>query len=213
MEYIERWKPIDRVSHWLLIISFLIGFITGLPVFDNSLFGWLVPLVGGTDIRKFLHNWVMIPLLGIVIILQIVKFAKQKGTEVFPTGKDIKDMLTLLKRNLGLNVEEPELGFHHPAEKFVFLAAFISVIIFSITGPIMVFNIGGPSLFLWSRLLHSLAAMLMLIVLAGHFFTAISPANWPVLRAMLKDGLVNKKWAMKHSKLWAEQVLEVKATQ
>lgn len=210
MEYLDRWGLLDRIAHWCLILSFVLGFLTGLPVFDHDLFGWGIIVVGGLSNRAFIHHWIVLILLGVAMLISFIKFLTKGSTEVFPTMKDVKDLIVLTKGWFGLKVEKPELGFHHPGEKFVFLGAFVSVIIFAITGPIMLFKIGGGTLFLWSRLLHSLAAMLMMIVLAGHFFMAISPSNWPVLKAMLVDGKVHVRWAKKHSKLWAEKVIEVK---
>lgn len=206
-KYLDRWSIWDRVAHVCLVIGFILGFLTGLPTFDYGLFGWMIDLVGGKTNRAFIHHWIVPAFLGVAMIVSVIKFLKMKGTDAFPTMKDIKDLIALVKRWLGMKVEEPELGFHHPGEKFVFLAALASLIIFAITGPIMVFWIGSHELFLWARFFHSLAVMLMMVVLAGHFFMAISPSNWPVLKAMFTNGKVHIKWAKKHSPKWAEEVL------
>ena len=203
---IERWDKADRIAHLALVVSFIIGFITGLPVYDSELFGWLLPLTINTEIRAFLHHWVLIPLLAIAMVIPLVKFIKRGKTEILLTKKDIKDLITLIKRSIGLKVPEPELGFHHPGEKIVFFAAMISVLTFSITGIIMLFNIGGQTLFLWANIFHSLAAALMLIIITGHFLMAISPSNWSVLKAMFLDGRVSEEWAKKHSKGWLKEL-------
>ena len=181
---IQRWDKADRIAHLALVISFIIGFVTGLPIYDSELFGWLLPLTINPEFRAFLHHWVLIPLLAIAMVIPLVKFLKRGKTEILLTRKDIKDLILLMKRSLGLKAPEPELGFHHPGEKIVFLAAMVSVVTFSVTGIIMLFNIGGESLFLWANIFHSLAVALMLIVITGHFFMAISPSNWSVLKAM-----------------------------
>ena len=207
---IFRWKLIDRVSHLFLVIAFIFGFLTGLPLYDNELFGWLIPLMGGPEIRGLIHRFIVAPLLIIVVILQTVKFLMQGGkTDAFPRLSEIPILLKMMKNALGLAKEKIELDFHHPGEKYVFLSAFIAVPTLGITGLIMWFGVGGQDWYLWARIIHLLAFMLMFIVLAGHFFMAISPSNWPVLKAMFVDGYVSLKWALHHSGKWAKRVLRM----
>ena len=66
---IFRWKLIDRISHLFLVIAFIFGFITGLPLYDYELFGWMMDLAGGPILRPLIHRFIVAPLLIIVIIL------------------------------------------------------------------------------------------------------------------------------------------------
>ncbi len=204
---IFRWKLIDRISHLFLVIAFIFGFLTGLPLFDGEMFGWMIDLVGGPIMRSLIHRFIVAPLLIIVVILQVIKFLDQKRTDAFPRLSEVPILIKMMKNALGLGKEKIELDFHHPGEKYVFLSAFVAVPTLGITGLIMWFGVGGQDWYLWARILHALAFMLMMVVLAGHFFMAISPSNWPVLKAMFTDGYVSLKWAMHHSGAWAKRVL------
>src|SRR5262245_29839403 len=58
---IERYVYSERVSHWLLAISFFLAALSGLAFFHPSMF-WLTNLFGGGQWSRILH-----PFLGLAM--------------------------------------------------------------------------------------------------------------------------------------------------
>ena len=66
---IERYRPADRINHWLTAITFLLMAFSGLALFHPSLF-FLTHLFGGGTWTRILH-----PFIGLVMFVSFLVLA------------------------------------------------------------------------------------------------------------------------------------------
>ncbi len=200
---VRRWSKLARATHWLLLLGVTIGFITGLPVFDGKLFGFIYNVLGGEEVRETLHYYVTIILLAPAIPLIIARAIQARGEEWWwPSWREIRDAFTVMARWLGITKKYPLIGFHHPIEKLFLLLVHFGVLLLGISGILMVFDILGVRYKAVLLLIHDIGFIMTAIPLAGHFMLAINPLNWETLRAILTHGMVSEKWARRHHPGW-----------
>jgi len=204
-ETVQRWSLLDRVAHWLLMVSVVILILTGLPLFHPEWFGFLGRLFTGTG-RALLHR-VSAVLLAAAATTHLCYRTRNPKTEVVITAKDIKDMVAITLHWFGLRKEYPEIGFHHPGEKFVYWgAAVFGTLASGVSGLLLWFPEILRGSHMWASLIHDIGFGVILILVAGHFMLAINHANWPVLRAMLFTGRVTRTWARHHHPAWVRDL-------
>jgi len=87
-----------------------------------------------------------------------------------------------VKHWLGIEKEYPEIGFHHPMEKFLLISFAIGIILLGISGIPLAFYFNELSKEIIANLLliHDIGFILVIVPLAGHFMLAINSVNWPV---------------------------------
>ena len=200
---IKRWSRLARITHWLLLIGVSIGFVTGLPVLDGELFGFLYNLMGGEVVREALHYYATIILLAPAIPLIVARAVQARGEEWWwPSWGEIRDAFTVMGRWLGLTKKYPVIGFHHPIEKLFLLSVHFGVLLLGVSGILMVFNLLGVQYKAALLLIHDIGFIMTSVPLAAHFMLAINPVNWETLRAILTDGMVSERWARRHHPGW-----------
>ena len=205
---IRRWGAIDRLTHWLLMIGVTIEIVSGLPLFSANWFGFLVFLWHNRLLGYPLHIFAAVALMGAVGIHIGYRLIKRERSEMWLTQKDLKDLTIIGKHWFGITKEYPELGFHHPGEKFVYwFAAVLGLLSSGLSGLLMWL---GPAsgLFSLALLVHDMGFVLMTALIAGHFLFSITPGNADVLRAMLVTGNCRLSWAQKHHPLWARKTTQ-----
>ena len=207
LEYVNRWSPVERLAHFFAFLGVTVATITGLPVLDGRLFHPLVLLVGGPTVRAFLHRYLVTASLTIASILYLVKVYKS-GIGVLPKKKDIEDAVAIALHWLRLSDKYPEIGFHHPMEKFLSLSVAAGIILLGASGIPLAFLEVGKEIAPFLILLHDAGFAMVFIPIAGHFMMAINPSNWETLKAMFYDGKVSLEWAIHHHPAWGKEVKE-----
>jgi len=97
-----------RLQHGLLIVSFSLLVLTGLPVFlhDTPLMRSLIDLEGGFALRSRLHRLAALVLVGLSVwhVLVLVSFAGARGwaASMIPRPRDVLEFLQDLGFSLGL---------------------------------------------------------------------------------------------------------------
>ncbi len=159
-----RFTPLDRFLHALVIVSFLLAVVTGMPLkFYNA--GWarfMLDVMGGQNVAAVMHRFAALITLvyfGVHILSVLVGFVKDLRTFKNPeTGKidkakvknllfgpdslmphlqDLKDIIAHNKWFFGKG-PKPEFGRWTYWEKFDYLAVFWGVAV-----------IGGSGIILW----------------------------------------------------------------
>ena len=200
---VRRWSRLARITHWLLLIGVTIGFITGLPVLDGELFGFLYDLMGGEFVRENLHYYVTIAFLAPAIPLIVARALQARGEEWWwPSWAEIREAFIVMARWFGLTRKYPLIRFHHPVEKLFLLSVHFGVLLLGFSGILMVFDILGVQYKASLLLIHDIGFIITVIPLAAHFMLAINPVNWETLRAILTDGMVSERWARRHHPGW-----------
>lgn len=222
---IERFTDFERMSHWILAVSFIVLGLTGL----NMLFGKyvLLPILGPgvfasiTAIGKWLHNFLAFGfMLGLVMV-----FFRWVGHNV-PNRHD----LVWLYQFGGMFSR----GNHPPARKFnagqkiLFWMVILCGVSISLSGISLMFPFeydmfGKTFAFLnsigfsnmptelsimqemqLSQLWHSIVALVFIALVIGHIY--IGTVGMEGAFDAMGSGQVDTNWAREHHSLWVEEL-------
>ncbi len=135
-----RFDIWQRLEHGLLIISFTVLAVSGLPQ-KYADTGWgdtMIQLMGGIETTRQIHHVAAIVLMletiyhGAVITYKI--FVLRLPLTMLPGWQDVKDGLQALAHNLGLAPSLPRMGRYTFGEKFEYWAVMWGTVIMIITG-------------------------------------------------------------------------------
>ena len=196
----QRFKSLNRVLHFLMILCFFTLAFTGLTL-KFSYTGWAVilsHLMGGFETAGYIHRFAAVIMVGIFIthIIDIVKMRKKEygswkellfgPDSMMLNKKDLEDLIGSLKWFIGLG-ERPEYGRWTYWEKFDYFAVFWGIFVIGSTGLTLWF----PQFFTqflpgWfiniATIIHSDEALLATgFIFTVHFFnTHLRPEKFPM---------------------------------
>jgi formate dehydrogenase subunit gamma len=199
---ILRFKPFERLAHWLTAISFVVLGITGLNItFGKAL---LLPLIGPdafsafSQYAKYTHNFVSFAfVLGLAVIVAI--FIKDN----IPDKTDLE----WFKQGGGFvkSKHAPARRFN-AGEKLVFWGALGAGVLVAVSGYLLLFpfyvtNIFGMQV---AQGLHAVIAMLFIALILGHIY--IGTLGMEGAFEAMWTGEVDYNWAKEHHDLWLAQL-------
>jgi formate dehydrogenase gamma subunit len=138
-----RFRLMARIEHMLLLVSFTILCLTGLPQkFPFSpLSQWLIEAMGGIETARLIHRWAAIVLiLGSVYHLLTSAyrlFVRRERMRMMPDLKDAVDLRDTVTYNLGIKDEAPKMRKFNFGEKFEYWAVVWGTAVMIITGFIL----------------------------------------------------------------------------
>lgn len=138
-----RFRLMARIEHMVLLISFTILCLTGLPQkFPFSpLSDWLIATMGGIETVRMIHRWAAVVLiLGSIYHLLTSFYRLYVGHErmrMLPDMKDAYDIRDTVAYNLGLKDEAPRMRKFNFGEKFEYWAVVWGTAVMIITGFIL----------------------------------------------------------------------------
>lgn len=138
-----RFRLMARIEHMVLLVSFTILCLTGLPQkFPFSpLSQGLINLMGGIEVVRYIHRWAAIVLiLGTVYHLLTSAyrlFVKHEDMRMLPDLKDGYDLRDTVAYNLGFIDEPPKMRKFNFGEKFEYWAVVWGTAVMIITGFIL----------------------------------------------------------------------------
>jgi len=198
-----RFTSIERFSHWMVAVSFVILGITGLNItFGKEL---LLPLIGPEAFSlwaiaaKYAHDYSSLPFVIGVVMLFLLWVRKNMLTAV-----DIE----WFKEGGGM------IGHSHPpAEKFnggqkvLFWLVVLGTIGVAATGLFLLFpfywtDIMGMQL---AQVIHALVAIVFVALIIAHIY--IGTLGMEGGFDAMSNGEVDLNWAKQHHSLWVEQEL------
>lgn len=192
----------ERIIHWLLALSCIFLFITGLGLMFRS-FNFIGDLMGGMHALKYFHNFTGL-VFGVAVILAIRMWWKEAGVLSMP--EDLEWMMCA--GGYLWHVDKvPEVGKYNPGQKAFFVAVAGCGILMLITGLFMWFPTSFPAWLI--RLMYPLHALGFVTLFAFFFVhlylgTVGSPGSLP---AML-TGWVTREWAKKQHPKWLHEMEE-----
>jgi len=198
---IERYRPADRINHWLTAITFVLMAFSGLALFHPSLF-FLTHLFGGGPWTRILH-----PFIGLVMFVSFLVLAMRFWHHNLMHANDwqwLKQWQDVIN-----NREDrlPEVGRYNAGQKMLFWVMAGCLVVLLLTG----FAIWQPyfapafsiTLVRMAVLLHALAAFGLILGIVVHIYAAIWVKG--TVRAMTR-GYVSRPWAQKHHRAWYRQM-------
>jgi formate dehydrogenase subunit gamma len=199
---ILRFKPFERLAHWLTAVSFVVLGITGLNItFGKAL---LLPLIGPdafsafSQYAKYTHNFVSFAfVLGLALIVAI--FIKDN----IPDKTDLE----WFKQGGGfVKSKHASARRFNAGEKLVFWGALGAGVLVAASGYLLLFpfyvtNIFGMQI---AQGLHAVIAMLFIALILGHIY--IGTLGMEGAFEAMWTGEVDYNWAKEHHDLWLEQL-------
>lgn len=202
-ETITRFNGLDRFTHWLTAISFIVLAITGLNIaFGRDL---LLPLIGPeafstfSDAGKVAHNFLSFPFtLG--LLLMLVLWVRDN----IPSRLDLE----WLAAGGGL------VGHTHTharrfngGQKAIFWSVVLMGGVISATGYFLMFpftvvaDVGGMQT---TQMVHSVLSMILVAIILAHIY--IGTIGMEGAFDAMGSGEVDLNWAEAHHDLWAEEI-------
>lgn len=214
---VERFSLAQRIEHFLLILTFNILVVTGLPQ-KYSTSGWgerLIALMGGIDQTRFIHRTVAVILIAQGIYHMVVVLAARKRPvrrhDMSITLKDLWDLIGDVRYLAGRSRERPRFGRFDYRQKFEYWAVVWGTVIMAVTGLVMWY----PSFFTrWlpgvivpaARVAHGGEALLALFaVILWHFYNAhFRPDIFPMDPAMFTGKIRAERMEREHPQEYEE---------
>lgn len=220
---LQRFTVHQRAQHWILVICFTTLVLTGFPIkfADRMWARWLVDLLGGLTVCRFLHRYVGLALLlGLVYHLVYVALFVRRESKVTGKGwirvfldlpmvmnlRDARQLGHLLMHLLFLRKTRPDADRFSAEEKFEYFGVFWGTVLLGITGLLMWFNnwttehLTGRVLTI-AMLVHTFEAFLALLhVGIIHIIGVVfSPPVFPVSPAMFTGDTPADEYAEAHA--------------
>jgi cytochrome b subunit of formate dehydrogenase len=136
----ERFTPSERAQHALLIFSFSVLALTGLPQMnpDQRLSATLIGALGGIEGVRIIHR-VAATLLMVLCVWHLVEVLYKLYVRRVPLGmvpglQDLRDAQGALRYNLGIDRERPRMGRYTFEEKAEYWALLWGTLVMIATG-------------------------------------------------------------------------------
>jgi len=142
-KYYPRFRLGARIEHFVLMVSFTVLAITGLPQkYASAEFSEnLIDLMGGIETTRLIHHWAAVALvLGSVYHLFTSAyrlFVKHERMRVLPELRDVLDLINTFRFNLGLIRDAPKMPKFNFGEKFEYWAVVWGTAVMALTGLIL----------------------------------------------------------------------------
>ncbi|MCX7851505.1 MAG: cytochrome b/b6 domain-containing protein [Caldilineales bacterium] len=138
-EYV-RFSLTDRIEHMLLLVSFTVLVITGLPqkYVPAAWAEFVIGLMGGIETVRIIHRVAAVVLIlesiFHVITVSYKLFVRRVSPSMLPTLQDFVDFLDALRYNLGLAKRRPQYDRYNFEEKIEYWAVIWGTAVMIITG-------------------------------------------------------------------------------
>jgi formate dehydrogenase subunit gamma len=200
---ILRFKALERFSHWLTAVSFVILGLTGLNITFGKLL--LLPVIGPdafssvSQAAKYLHNFTSFAfVVGLILIAAI--FIKDNFFE----RVDIE----WLKQGGGfIKSKHAPAGRFNLGEKLVFWLSLGAGIAVSASGFLLLFPFYGTNIaeMQLAQVVHAIVAVLFIALILAHIY--IGTLGMEGAFEAMGTGEVDLNWAKEHHDLWLAQQL------
>ena len=194
---VDRYTPGARANHWVTAICLVLLTLSGLAMFNPSLF-FLTVLFGGGQWTRAIHPWI-----GVVLFFSFAglffRFYRLNlwRSEDSAWLAGVSDVLSAHEERL------PEIGKYNAGQKLVFWSMSLLIIVLIVSG-----------LIIWDQyflaytsiptkrvalLVHTVAAVVIICVWIIHVYAAIWVRG--TIGAMTR-GRVTGGWAWRHHRRW-----------
>ncbi|MDX1440759.1 MAG: cytochrome b/b6 domain-containing protein, partial [Rubricoccaceae bacterium] len=139
-ELYQRFRIGARIEHLILLISFSILAITGLPQMfaETSIGDGMINLMGGIETVRLIHRYAAFVLVAGSVYHLITAsyrfFVKRERMGMVPDRKDFQDLGETVRFNLGMQEEAPKMRKFNFGEKFEYWAVVWGTGVMIITG-------------------------------------------------------------------------------
>ena len=191
---IVRFDVQQRAQHTLMIVSFVVLALSGLPLrySDWGISSWWMNVWGGVDNVRAAHRyaaWIMIAVCAYHVMYVLAK--RPFPTSMVPKAKDVRDFILDMKHTFGLSKEAPKFDRFSYRNKFAYWLVYAGVAVMVVTGFILMYPIGatdrlGGWMLPLALVIHSDAAILAIgwMLIVHMYFAHFSRHAFPVDKAI-----------------------------
>lgn len=196
---IERFSFAERLTHWLVAISFVYSGLSGTALWSRKMW-WMAGVLGGGDTIRAWH-----PIAGVIFGLLLATMFRRWARQM---RLDADDRAWLGKSvQYAMNDERgvPPAGRFNAGQKMLFWLQSTSAVLLFFSGIVLWFPEVMPrSIRLTAILIHPLAAVASLGGIVVHIYMSIFVVPG-ALRAMTR-GWVTGEWASSHHFKWFREI-------
>jgi formate dehydrogenase subunit gamma len=205
MKVLQRYSDNERMTHWVVALTFVLAGLSGLAFFHPSMF-FFTNLFGGGPWTRILH-----PFIGLVMFAAFVLMAMHHWRDNVMNEADkawqgkARDLL------MGKHPEMPPAGKFNAGQKRLFWVLLWSLVLLLATGVAIWRPWFAPflpiELLRAAVLVHAVSALVLILAVLGHIYMAIWTKG--SIRAMTR-GTVPEAWARLHHAAWHRQMTQGK---
>jgi formate dehydrogenase gamma subunit len=210
-----RFKSVEIVEHWLLIITFTILGVTGvLQLFARAPFiAWTInTLLGGIDNLNAVHEVTALAFAALCafhfVRILVIWFVKREPGAMLPRSGDGAAFLDMFKYNLGRLPKRPQFDRFTIEEKLSYWALLVFALLMLFTGvilwvPTLVTQFVPTSVIQAARSVHGLTAILaILAVLVGHlYFTVFRERNSSIFTGLMDEQKMKRDHSLEYERI------------
>lgn len=197
---IERFSFVERLTHWLVAISFVYSGLSGTALWSQKMW-WTAAVLGGGETIRAWHPIAGV-IFGLLLATMFRRWARQMRLDADDREWLGKSVQYAMNDERGL----PAAGRFNAGQKMLFWLQSTSAVFLFLSGMVLWFPEVMPrSLRLIAVLVHPLAAIASLGGIVVHIYMSIFVVPG-ALRAMTR-GWVTGEWASSHHFKWFKQVM------
>ena len=205
MKQLRRYTEGERMTHWVVAVTFVLAGLSGLAFFHPSLF-FFSNLFGGGPWTRILH-----PFLGLLMFVAFVLLALHHWRDNLMQEGDSEWRKKAPDLLLGRHPEMPPAGKFNAGQKILFWVLLVSMLMLLLSG-VMVWRPWFEPLFpivaqRMALLLHAAGAAVLIIMVLGHIYMGIWTKG--SIRGMTR-GTVPESWARLHHPRWLREMKQGK---
>jgi formate dehydrogenase subunit gamma len=199
---VPRYNANERVTHWIVAITFLLLAASGLAFFHPA-FWFLTSLLGGGVWARILH-----PFIGVVMFVFFALMAVRYWSDnvIKPYDREWKKRMSDVINNRDHNL--PEIDKYNIGQKQLFWTMIITMVLLLVSGVMLwrpyfadAFSI---PLIRIAAVVHAASSFVLIVGIVVHIYSAIFWVRGS-MRAMTR-GTVTHAWAKHHHPLWYRRV-------
>lgn len=213
-QYVKRFSKFIVIGHWVNAVSFIMLFLTGLPLYLGVGFNWIGSIFGGHENAQIIHRVFAVTFLlpTPFIILTDFKGFKHWTKQAFGWTKDDFRFLAFFPLELIGKAGDkiPKQDFFNGGQKLNSVLTIFGAMTMVFTGFIMwfdeYFRTISFALVQWCYPIHDLGMALMVAVIIGHVYLSVGhPASRPSFIGMTR-GVVPVSYAKAHHGKWYDEL-------
>ena len=217
---VSRHSMLELAEHWLIAISGLILFLSGmfeLPMSNRYYISSVPGLAWSADFITSLYIHYFAAIIFIAAgLFHLVYHGIRGENGMIPQKGDMAASVTIIKSLFGFG-EEPPMHKYLPEQRLAYVGMTFIMAMLIISGMIKTYkNIYAPDMSLTVVLtatwIHNIFFVLFFLALLGHMAAIALRPNWPMVRGIF-TGNVRLDYARHRHSLWIADIEKVDLAQ
>ncbi|MFO1078509.1 MAG: cytochrome b/b6 domain-containing protein [Planctomycetota bacterium] len=216
--WVRRFSNRQRLEHLLVVLTFALLLLTGLPqkFHDNTWALVVTGLFGGIDTMRGVHRVVGIVFAGLCVQHLVVAvggvLARRHGMTIVPTRQDFRDAAHNLRYYLGSAAEPPRFDRFDYRQKFEYWGMIVGSLVMIVSGFVLYFPMQAAAVLPGQvipamKAAHTYEAMMALLtIIVWHMYGAfLNPDCRPLDRTIFSGHISLARMKLEHTLEWQRE--------